>query len=489
MATDEGLRTLSYAVRPRVVAHYLGQLGLALALVSSVPLGVALATGELAVAAAMSASTALLGGGALALRRVRPAAQIQSNEALVVTAIVFVVAALLGAAPLAVAADLHFVDALFEAVSGVTTTGLSTLASVEGLPASFVFARAWMQWYGGFGFAALSIALLLGPGLGAHRLGLETIEREDVAGSFRLFARRMLLVYLALTAAGLVLVLLLGASPFDALVHVLAAVSTGGFSSHDASLAGLGSWRAGAGVVAVATAGAVSLPLWAGAWRRGPVALVRDVEVRALLLAGLGLTAALAAVLVGPGHSPASEAIRAAPLLALSAQTTTGFTPLPIAPLPAAAKLLLITAMVTGGSLGSTAGGLKLIRVIVALRVLQWLILRTRLASHAVAPIRVGGQPLGEHELERVLALFAVFAAVIVLSWLPFLLLGYDPLDSLFEVVSAVGTVGLSTGIAAPDLETGLKAVLCADMLLGRLEIVAFLVLLAPRTWVGRRVD
>ncbi len=489
MPTGEGLRTLSYAVRPRVVAHYLGQLGLALALVSSVPLAVALATGDLDVAAAMAASTALLGGGALALRRVRAPAQIQSNEALVVTASVFLVAALVGAGPLAIAADLPIVDALFEAVSGVTTTGLSTLASVEGSRPSFLFARAWMQWYGGLGFAALSIALLMGPGLGAHRLGLETIEREDVAGSFRLFARRMLVVYLALTGAGLLLVLLLGASPFDALIHVLAAVSTGGFSSHDGSLAGLGSWPVGAGVVAVATAGAVSLPLWARSWRRGPAVLVRDVEARAILLAGLLLTAALGTLLVALGQEQASDAIRHAPLLALSAQTTTGFTPVPIAPLPGAAKLLLIAAMITGGSLGSTAGGLKLIRVIVAFRVLQWLIRRTRLPSHAVAPIRVGEQPIGEHELERVLALFTVFAAVIVLSWLPFLVLGYDPLDSLFEVVSAVGTVGLSTGIAAPDLETGLKAVLCADMLLGRLEIVAFLVLLAPRTWVGRRVD
>jgi len=206
-------------------------------------------------------------------------------------------------------------------------------------------------------------------------------------------------------------------------------------------------------------------------------------------VASFVLAVALWALMVGESQRDAATALRDAPLLALSAQSTTGFSPIPIAALGPGAKLLLILAMVTGGSLGSTAGGLKLLRVLVALRVLQWMVLRTRLPKDAVATPHVGGQEIGEHEIARVLALFVAFLALIGVSWLPFLLLGYAPLDSLFEVVSAVGTVGLSTGIARPDLETGLKLVLCADMLLGRLEILAFLVAFSPRTWIGRRID
>ncbi len=489
MSTGDGVRTLSYAARPRIVAYALGQLALAIALVSLAPLVFSLATGDLEFAGAMALSTALVAVVALALRRAGTPGQIQSNEALVVTAAIFVLAALVATVPLALAARVPFVDALFEAVSGVTTTGLTTLETVEDRPASFLFARAWMQWYGGLGFVALSVALFWGPGLAAHRLGLETIERMDVAGSFRLFARRMLFVYLALTAAGFVLVLTLGASPFDALVHVLAAVSTGGFSSHDASLAGLESTSAAAGVVAVATAGAISLPLWARARRIGIRALARDVEVRALFGASFALAIALFALMVAESQRAAATALRDAPLLALSAQSTTGFAPLPITALGPGAKLLLVLAMVTGGSLGSTAGGLKLLRVLVALRVLHWMVLRTRLPKDAVATLHVGGQEIGEQEIARVLAFFVAFLGLIFVSWLPFLLLGYAPLDSLFEVVSAVGTVGLSTGIARPELETGLKIVLCADMLLGRLEILAFLVAFSPRTWIGRRID
>ena len=107
--------------------------------------------------------------------------------------------------------------------------------------------------------------------------------------------------------------------------------------------------------------------------------------------------------------------------------------------------------------------------------------------SHAVTETRIGRKILEPDEITRAFVLILCFIGVVVLSWLIFLYYGYAPLDALFEVVSATGTVGLSTGITGPDLEPGLKLVLCADMLLGRLEIIALLIVLYPGTWIGKR--
>ncbi len=143
--------------------------------------------------------------------------------------------------------------------------------------------------------------------------------------------------------------------------------------------------------------------------------------------------------------------------------------------------------MAVGGGSGSTAGGIKLLRLLVVLRLLQFFVRRTAMPPHAAAQPRLGGQPLDAEEVQRVALVVVLFGVAAGLSWLAMLIYGYPPLDALFEVVSALGTVGLSTGIASPDLATPLKLVLCADMLLGRLELLALLVLLYPRTWFGKR--
>ncbi|RMD70670.1 MAG: TrkH family potassium uptake protein, partial [Gammaproteobacteria bacterium] len=141
----------------------------------------------------------------------------------------------------------------------------------------------------------------------------------------------------------------------------------------------------------------------------------------------------------------------------------------------------------TGGASGSTAGGIKLLRLLIFLQLLRFALLRSGMPEHAVAHPTLGGQPLEERDAARALLIILLFAATAALSWLPFVALGCDALDALFEVISAMGTVGLSAGISSPGLPAGLKLILCADMLLGRLEILALLVVCYPRTWFGKR--
>ena len=145
--------------------------------------------------------------------------------------------------------------------------------------------------------------------------------------------------------------------------------------------------------------------------------------------------------------------------------------------------------MLIGGGAGSTAGGIKIIRLLIFLRLLQIIILRINLPRHAVIQARIHGERISENQIREALFFILLFGVVIFLSWLPFVAMGYDPLDTLFEVVSATGTAGLSVGITSSDLPDVLKSILCIDMLLGRLEIVALLVLFYPGTWIGRRSE
>jgi trk system potassium uptake protein TrkH len=162
---------------------------------------------------------------------------------------------------------------------------------------------------------------------------------------------------------------------------------------------------------------------------------------------------------------------------------------MPCSQLDAGSKLFLIFSMLMGGGVGSTAGGFKLLRLLIVVSVFRLILLRTCLPRHAVIAPRLAGRRLQDEEIHAAMLLILLFVVVAVFSWLPFVVMGYDPLDSLFEVVSATGTVGLSVGVTNAALAPLLKGILCVDMLMGRLEIIACLVLLYPRTWFGRRME
>lgn len=478
----EQLSTLSYAVRGRVVGKYLAQLGLVLALLTLVPLGAALGAADMAFAGRCGGVVLALAAVCLPLARLRVPAHVQVNEALVISALAFVLASAAMVWPF-MAIGNSWVDAWFEAVSGVTTTGLSTLAAVEGKPPAFLFARAWMQWYGGLGVAILWVALLFNHRFAMRRL-VESAGIESLVTTAQRHARRVLTIYGLLTFAGIASLLLLGLDMLSAVTHVLSAISTGGFSIHDDSLAGMGVARYA--LSAVSFLGAVSLPAYYLLYQRRWAVFFRDVELWTLLTMCVLLCLLLWSLLLRGGMA-ADAAFGHAFVMGVSAQTTTGFSSLPVGGLDAAAKGLLILAMLAGGCVGSTAGGVKMLRLLVVGRLLGLTLRRTALPPHAVVEPKLGGRALDDDDIERALLLVALYGIGIALSWLPFLVAGYAPLDALLEVVSATGTVGLTSGITQAGLETPLKLVLMADMLLGRVEFIALLVVLWPGTWFGKR--
>ncbi|AGF77543.1 Trk-type K+ transport system, membrane component [Desulfocapsa sulfexigens DSM 10523] len=478
---------LRYAVRFRVVCKYFGQMSLVLATLSLAPFVVSVICGDIDISlryGVVICGLAVLGAS---LSRLRTPARVQANEGMMLVALIFFFTPLVMSYPM-MGSGLGFFDAFFEAVSGVTTTGLSTKATLVGAPPTFLFARAWMQWYGGLGIVVLSLALVIQPGLDAKGLAVTEAESDDLVGGTRAHARRVLKVYIILTVLGIIGSLAVGMRCFDGVLYTFAAVSTGGFAPNDTSLAILG-WPAQVWISLLCLAGAIPLAFWYGMfkekWRVG----VEFLQMRAIIIVILIVSLTIGAAMRLSTDMAWTQILHHAPLLAFSAQTTAGFSSISCDQLDAGSKLVLISSMLVGGGFGSTSGGFKLLRLLIAVSVLRLILVRTCLPRHAVIEHRLVGRRLRDQDIHAALLLIVLFVAVVLFSWLPFVVMGFSPLDSLFEVVSATGTVGLSVGLTNANLPALLKGVLCVDMLMGRLEIIAWLMMIYPGTWFGRRME
>jgi trk/ktr system potassium uptake protein len=478
---------LRYAVRFRVVSKYFGQLCLVLAALTLVPLMMSVIFGDTPISLRLGIVICGLAAFGAGLVRLRAPSRVQANEGMVLVALMLLFTPLVMSYPM-MGSGLGFLDAFFEAVSGVTTTGLSTKATLVGVQPTFLFARAWMQWYGGLGIVVLSMALVMQPGLVAKSLTVTETETDDLVGGTRARARRVLKVYGVLTGLGIIGSLAVGVGFFDSVLYTLAAVSTGSFAPHDGSLATLG-WPAQVWITLLCLAGAIPLTFYHRMLKEKRRVSVDFLQLQALVIASLVVSLAVGAAMRLSAGMAWPQVVHHAPLLAFSAQTTSGFSSMPCAQLDAGSKLVLIFSMLVGGGTGSTAGGFKLLRLLIAASVFRLILLKTCLPKHAVIEPRLAGRRLHDEEIRAALLLILLFVVVVALSWLPFVAMGYSPFDSLFEVVSATGTVGLSVGLTSATLPALLKGILCVDMLMGRLEIMAWLVMLYPGTWVGRRME
>jgi trk system potassium uptake protein len=481
----QAINALRYAVRGRVLLKYLGQLLVGLGALSVIPSVAAAVLGEPRLALRLAALAVGTGVVGLLWARLRVGGHLQVNEALAVSALIFLISPLL----LSVAVydpEVGYLDTLFEAVSGVTTTGLTTLASVQARSDAYLFARAWVQWYGGLGIVVLVLALMSGTDGAARRLTDLGEQEEDLVGSTHAHARRALVIYLGLTVFGLLVIWIGGMEAFPALLHTLTAVSTAGYSAYDQSLEALPA-RVQYAVLVVSLTGAVSIPLYYRLYRRDLRGFAGNLQFGGLIAAAVLVSVLLALSLAVLEQRPWGEALSQGVLLGVSAQSTTGFSTTDVGELHPASKLILVLSMFVGGDFGSTAGGIKILRLLIVLRLAQLLVLRACMPSHAVLEPRLGGHRLGNQDVERALLIVLLYVGLIVLTWIPFVAFAYDPLEALFEVTSAATTTGLSTGITRPELEPVLKLVLCAGMLAGRLEILALLVVFYPGAWHGKR--
>jgi trk system potassium uptake protein len=462
-------------VRPAdrgAVAWHLGSVLLLGGALLLAPLVVAVVTGDLprAVAfAAMAAGTSFAGW--LARRGDEP--YLRRREALLVVPLTYLLMSLVGA--VAFLGVMPPVDAVFESMSGFTTTGL-TLLEVEEAPDSLLFFRAYSQWLGGAGIIVVALVVLSDAGGAMSRLFTSEYGQDNLLGSVVKTARLVGAIYGILTAIAYLALLLVGAGPFDGLLHALSLTSTGGFSPFDDSIAGYQSPGIAAVVAIGMLVGAISIPLFWKVRRRGWRQLTGDAQLRALLLLSLvGFLGIFAAM--------GFQAPGVAAFQSISALSTTGYGVVGVDALPAEGQLVTALLMVVGGGLGSTAGGIKLMRLLLLVALLRWGVQRWLLPPRAVVPMRVGGDAQDRDALLAGLVMVTAYAAVAAVGVLALSAAGRGVGPAAFDAISALSTVGLSSGFTDPDLPDWSKLVLTFAMWAGRVEVLPVLLLLHPRNW------
>lgn len=450
-------------------------------------LGIALLAPTL-VGAVFREWTAVLTFGAIALacygsgwvRDDTVAKEPSLRDSVVTTALSYLLWSLVGGLAFWIAASTSFIDGFFEAMSGFTTTGLSVMR-VEELPKSLVFFRAYSQWIGGAGIVILTVIVLPGPRNLAFRLSRAERNDENLRGSVVATARVLMIVYGTLTLVGFLAYLVSGMGAFDAACHALSTLSTGGFSSYDENLGRFPLRFVPITATFLMLAGATAFPLYYRSWKRSWTEFFADPQFRVLLFVFLGASA-LGILAAGRDQSYVTSVFHVT-----SALTTTGFNVTGVPEWSPAFRLLCIALMIVGGSLGSTSGGIKLFRVIVMWQVARWWLLKAQLPSEATLSIRYGGRETEPDDSRRVLAFFFLYLLMLGGSTVLISFAGFPAYDALFESASALGTVGLSTGITSAELPSWVKLVLAVDMWAGRLEMLPVLILLYPRTWWARR--
>lgn len=478
------MRFLLRPVRHGVVLNYLGQLMMLLGAGLLVPVPAALLLTDWWMALAHVGLGAAVAGLGWLLRRFTVESAIRPTEALVVGSIIYLVTTL-ALSPIMRVGGLAWDDAVFESMSSCTTTGLSMISDTSQVPRTLLFTRALMQWYGGLGFVVLTLAVLVPPGSSASRLLTTQLEKGEIVPSAVAAARSLAQLYVAYTLATILLLLLTGMGLFDSVCHGLTTVSTGGFATRNASVEGM--WLPSLLVlIPFMLIGAWPLTIYRR-WRsEGMKALRAAKQVRVLTALAL-VWVVVFAVLFATTDRPAGHGLADALFLGVSVQTGTGFTTVAPSGLSPLAKLVMLVPMNIGGALGSTAGAIKIYRVLVLVALLRMTIFRVALRPSVVKPFLVGGRSLGRDEVETVAAFAIGYVVLLGLSTACFVAAGHDPLNSLFECSSALGASGFTVGLTSRYLATWQKMLLTFNMWVGRIEIIPAALALYPPIWLRRR--
>ncbi|HOX01698.1 MAG TPA: TrkH family potassium uptake protein [Candidatus Paceibacterota bacterium] len=422
-------------------------------------------------------------------------AEILRKEAIAVVGLSWLICSAFGALPyLLCPPRLGPVEAWFESMSGFTTTGATAIADLNQWPRAILLWRALTQWLGGLGILVLFVALLSSLGVGSKALFQHESTARTGAGSVQEriqdLALRLWQIYFGLSIICILGLILLGMSPFESACHAMAAVSTGGFSPRNESIAAYHSLPIELWISLFMLLGGGSFLLYAwlieGRWERW-----RMEEETKVYLAIVAIAAAVIAVdlWIVEGHHTVGSAAREAFFQVASILTTTGFTTADFDRWPTLSRLLLLLVMAVGGCAGSTAGGIKVSRLIFFFRTIGQEIVHAY-RPNRVFVLRLNGQVVDEPVKLQTLLLVALAGLTVVLGTLCVALfepeLGMDSclsatIASLFNVGPGLGAVGPTQNFG--HLGAGTLAILSLLMLLGRLEFFAVLVLAAPALW------
>lgn len=415
------------------------------------------------------------------------------RDGFVVVVLFWLVLSLAGALPfvLYTPMEINFTDAVFESMSGLTTTGATVLTSLDTLPHSILFYRQELQWLGGMGIIVLAVAIM--PMLGVGGMQLYRAEAPGPVKDNKLTpriaetAKALWFIYLGLTIACFIGYWMAGMSMFDAIGHSFSTVSIGGFSTHDASLGYFDSPIVESIAILFMFLGGINFALHFTVLRRFNLKYYfYDSEFR--MYSAVLFFVCLASVVYLYSSSTLSDlggAIRQGVFHAVSIATTAGFTTSEFSSWPVFVPVMLLFASFIGGCAGSTGGGIKAIRVLLlikqGLREMMQLI-----HPSAQVVVKLGRHPVSDRVIDAVWGFFAAYIAAFVIMMLMLMLNGNDQITSFSAVAATINNLGPGLGeVSANYASLGIfdKWVLCFSMLLGRLEVFTLLVLFMPAFW------
>lgn len=447
-------------------------------------------------------------GGLLALAgRHPPRATLGQREGLLVVVGGWLLAGLLGALPFIISGSIPaWPDAIFESISGFTTTGASVLANIETVPRAVLFWRSLIQWLGGMGIVVLFVAVLPGLGVGGRFLYRQEVPGPSKAGLLphvRDTASLLWKIYVGFSVAEVMALSVAGLDWFEALCHTFATMATGGYSTRNGSVGDFNSFPVEMIIVFFMLAAGVNFSLFASLRNSGSGTrsgarhavgrVLADPELR-LYLAIIGIvTVLLAGTLVvhGDGSSASSvkplDALRQATFQAVSIQTTTGFGTADWDRWPDFCRLLLVGLMFVGGSAGSTGGSIKVVRYLVIGRV-AWAQVRRFFRPRRITTVRVGDSVVGGDMQRAIAGFFVLFLATWVTVSLLLAMMGLDLLTAVTASIACLGNIG--PGLASVgatqnygELPAAAKLLLSAAMIIGRLEVYTVVGLASRSFW------
>ena len=478
----------------RAIQRILGLLLIVFSLAMLPPVGVSLFYGDGSHVSFIAAFAWLVAVGAVVWWPVRhDRRDLRLRDGFVVVTLFWTVLGLAGALPLYISPQpaIGLTDAIFESVSGLTTTGATILVGLDSLPRSILYYRQQMQWLGGMGIVILAVALL--PMLGVGGMSLYRAEMPGPVKDAKLTpritqtARMLWVVYVAITAACALAYLVAGMDPFDAIGHAFATVAIGGFSHYDASIGHFDSAAVELVAVLFMLVGAMNFGLHFVAWRSGRFgAYWRDPECAAFLRLMLLLCmATLAYLLVAGDYDDTLELAADGVFQAISVATTTGFTTSHFHHWPGALPVMLLFASFIGGCAGSTAGGIKVVRCLLLVKQGRREIVRL-VHPTAEIPVQLGGRAVPLRVVDAVWGFFAVYVGVFAILMLALMVTGVDQVTAFSAIGATINNLGPGLGEVAQNyaaLGTAGKWICVLAMLLGRLEIFTLLILFTITFW------
>ncbi|RLA59557.1 MAG: potassium transporter [Gammaproteobacteria bacterium] len=418
--------------------------------------------------------------------------ELRIRDGFLITSLFWTVLGLFGALPFALTdtLDLTPVEAVFESVSGLTTTGATVIVGLDDLPQSILIYRQLLQWLGGIGIIVVAVAVL--PMLGIGGMQLYKAETPGPSKDSKLTpritgtAKALASVYVALTLACAGAYYAVGMSGFDAFSHALSTVAIGGFSTHDASMG----YFESDGVLLVCSIfmciSAINFGLHYIAWRGRTMGVYRQDSETRFFLSVLGVCIAVTCTYLMITHTlEPGESLIHGIFQAISITTTTGFATQDFAAWPSFLPIMLLMFSFMGGCVGSTGGGMKAMRLMLiykqGIRELKQLV-----HPNAVIPLKVGSRRVEASVVSAVWSFFAVYTTSFIVIMLLLMATGLDFTTAFSAVAASLNNLGPGLGEVAANyssISEVAKGLLCFTMLLGRLEVFTLLVLFTPMFW------